>query len=344
MKSERIIDGLVSVIMTNYNTPKDYLRQAIESILNQTYTDFEFIIIDDASTDDSLSVIESYKDDRIVILKNKENIGLTKSLNIGLGICKGEFIARMDSDDISEPQRFEKQVEFLKTHPDVIVCGTWATLIGDWEKYNSTNTQCRMIPNRETFRIYQLFGNNPNIIHISAMFNHLLLKQNDILYDERYTYAQDYRMWISCNQKSNCIVVPEFLVKIRIRNGTISTSKKECQKDCVIRIIQEQLDKLHLTLSDEIKKYHIGLLNERKPYDTTIKLWINEIISANKKYKVYNHRILKKLLWDKWAEICYFGLASENSLNKKASVLFSVPLSRLPLLFKIRKDRKMKTL
>ena len=94
--------------MTNYNTPEEYLRQAIDSILDQTYKNFEFIIVDDASTDNSLSVIESYKDKRVITLKNEENIGLTNSLNRALEVCKGEFIARMDSDDISEPIRFEK--------------------------------------------------------------------------------------------------------------------------------------------------------------------------------------------------------------------------------------------
>ena len=107
----KIISGLVSVVMPNYNTEEEYLRSAIESILNQTYSNFEFIIIDDGSTNDSVSIIESYDDERIVLIKNTENQGVTRSLNIALDHCKGDYIARMDSDDVSFPNRFEKQVE-----------------------------------------------------------------------------------------------------------------------------------------------------------------------------------------------------------------------------------------
>ena len=88
--------GLVSVIMATHNTPEEYLRKSIDSILAQTYTDFEFIIVDDCSTDNSVAIIESYDDNRIRLIKNQENLGLTKSLNVGLRECQGEFVARMD--------------------------------------------------------------------------------------------------------------------------------------------------------------------------------------------------------------------------------------------------------
>lgn len=336
----QVQSGLVSVIMTNYNTPESFLREAIDSILNQTYDDFEFIIVDDASTDDSLSVIEFYTDDRIKILRNEQNIGLTKSLNRALSVCKGEFVARMDSDDISEPQRIEKQVQFLRSNPDVIVCGTWAKFIGDWQQAHTNEYIRRTIPERDTFRVYQLFSNNPNIVHPTAMFNRSLMLKYSIHYNEEYIYAQDYRMWISCSRYGECSIVPEVLLRYRVHDRAISSSKKEIQEDCCNRIIQEQLNELHLTLTDETKLYHIRLLSSvRKPYDIRIKKWMKEIIAANKRYKIYNRRVLKRLLWNKWAEICYFGLASKKSIKERIVVLFSLPLSKYPQLFKIRNKR-----
>ena len=323
--------------MTNYNTPEIFLRESIESILSQTYSNFEFIIIDDCSTDDSVSVIRSYKDSRIKLYINEENIGLTKSLNIALDKCNGEFIARMDSDDISEPERFEKQIEYLKEHQDVIVCGTWARCFGEWRSYNSNDTICRTIPDRVTFRIFQLFGNNPNIVHISAMFNHVLIKKCNVRYDERYIYAQDYRMWISCSEYYNCYIIPEILVKIRVRTGTISTSKKEIQDECVRRIINEQLAKLHLTLTDELVPYHLGLLTARKPYDIRIKEWMKEIVSANQKYQVYNQSILKKLLHEKWIEISYYGLYDRNT---RIQALTHLKITSYPKLLSMYISRK----
>ena len=126
----KLVPGLISVIMSNYNTPEEYLREAIESILNQTYKNFEFIIIDDCSTDNSLEIIKSYNDERIVLIENEENIGLTKSINKGLAVAKGEYIARMDADDVSLPQRFEKQINYMNDHTELIVCGSSMELIG----------------------------------------------------------------------------------------------------------------------------------------------------------------------------------------------------------------------
>ena len=120
----------ISVIMPAYNAEK-YIREAIDSILAQTYTDFEFIIIDDASTDATASIVESYSDERIRFFRNEHNMGVANTLNRGLDLAVGEYIARMDSDDISLPERFAKQVEFMDTHTDVIVCGSNAIVFGD---------------------------------------------------------------------------------------------------------------------------------------------------------------------------------------------------------------------
>ena len=323
--------------MTNYNTPEEFLRESIESILSQSYLNFELIIIDDCSTDDSVSVIQSYKDSRIKLYVNEENIGLTKSLNKAIDLCKGEFIARMDSDDISEPERFEKQVAYLKNHQDVIVCGTWAKLIGDWKESHTNEYIKRTIPDRKTFSIMQLFANNPNIVHPTAMFNRRILIEYNIRYDEKYIYAQDYKMWMRCNDYAKCAIVPEVLLKYRVHGNAISSSKKGFQYDCTKRIIQEQLDRLHLILTDEIAPYHMSLLTARKPYDIRIKEWMKEIISANQKYQVYNQAILKKLLYKKWIEISYYGLYERNN---RIQVLTHLNITSYPKLFSMYISRK----
>ena len=116
----------ISVVMSCYNRA-EYSKLAIESILNQTYKDFEFIIIDDCSTDNTADVIQEYadKDERIVFIKNKQNMDYNYNLRKGFEIAKGEYIARMDDDDISMPERFEKQVEYLDKHPEITVLGTF---------------------------------------------------------------------------------------------------------------------------------------------------------------------------------------------------------------------------
>lgn len=113
----------ISVLMPVYNSEK-YLNEAIESILNQTFVDFEFIIINDASNDNSENIIESYQDSRIKYFKNEKNLGVAKTLNKGLKLAQGKYIARMDSDDISLPERLYKQFKFMEVYNDIDVCGS----------------------------------------------------------------------------------------------------------------------------------------------------------------------------------------------------------------------------
>lgn len=333
---------LISVIMSNYNTPEEYLRQAIESILNQTYPNFEFIIIDDCSTDNSLEIIESYTDKRIKIIRNEQNLGITKSLNKGLAVAVGEFVARMDADDIALPERFEKQVAFLNSHTEHIVCGTGVELIGEWEKKHSNKYLCRTIPDKEQFRINLLFGNCPNIVHPTAMFNHTMLKKYGITYNENYPLAQDYRMWVSCSEVAECANLPETLLNYRVHGKAVSSDKKQLQSEIAIRIMQEQLDKLDLKLSDEYAVIHKDFLYSRKEYDLKCKKWIKTLLNHNKIHKVYNQKLFKKTLWKKWAEISYFGLASQKNPLEMLKVFINIPIMYIPVLFEIKKRRKNK--
>ena len=114
----------ISVLMPVYNTNKKYLKQSIESILKQTFKDFEFIIIDDGSDIKTKKFLKSFKDDRIVLIENEKNLGLIKTLNKGIKLAKGEFIARMDADDISTPDRFEKQLLYMTKNPEIGVLGS----------------------------------------------------------------------------------------------------------------------------------------------------------------------------------------------------------------------------
>ena len=115
----------VSVLMPVYNTKEEYLREAIESILNQTFRDFEFLIIDDGSTNGAQAVIKSYQDERIRFVQNETNLGIFKTRNKLCAMARGEYVATFDSDDISLPTRLEKEVAYLDEHPDVSVVGAW---------------------------------------------------------------------------------------------------------------------------------------------------------------------------------------------------------------------------
>lgn len=327
--------GLVSVIMSNYNTKEEYLRTAIESVLNQSYKKIELIIVDDCSELESLKIIQSYDDKRIVVLKNDKNMGITKSLNRALKIAKGEFVARMDADDICLQQRFEKQVEYLTKHKEVIVCGTWVELFGDGaNKYNQT-TSCKTLPKREELQIHLLFGNHMNIIHPTAMFRHKSMLENNIMYNEKYIYAQDYRMWIECSRFGECANVPEILLKYRIHDNAVSSNKKHIQDQCTREIIEEQLSWLDLKIPGDWEIIHFAYLVGRKNYDLRQRDWVKQIINANRTHNVFNQRTLEEKLWKKWAETTYFALRTQKNLK----LLLNLPFKYWPELVKIRKKR-----
>lgn len=330
---------LISVVMSNYNTDESYLRASIESVLNQTYENFEFIIVDDCSTNNSVAVIESYSDKRIKLIKNKENMGITKSLNIAIKSASGEFIARMDADDISLSQRFEKQVEFLKLNPKYIACGTAIKIIGGYE---DGKIICRTIPDNETFRIYLLFGNYPNIAHPTAMFNHLLLKKHDIEYDEKYPLAQDYKMWVNCSKYAPCYNIEEVLFQYRVHDKAVSVEKQQLQKDIAKQIIAEQLQSLKISCDDDILEIHRNFMLERKEYNLKFKKWIKKLIAQNRIHGIYNTYKLKTILWQRWAEISYFALAKTRNPITITKILVNTPIRYWKKLFETYKHRHVK--
>ncbi len=183
-----MFDPLVTVLMTVYNA-EAHLEAAVKSVLDQTYKDFEFLIINDASTDLTLDIIYSFRDDRIVVFNNEKNLGQTASLNVGLRHAKGKYIARMDADDISYHDRLEKQVEFMKKYPDCAVVGSDMDIID----INGNKKGVQKFPKTFSEIFLSIFYATP-ISHISA-----LMKGDIILriggYDEDFKVVQDYDLW-----------------------------------------------------------------------------------------------------------------------------------------------------
>ncbi len=197
---------LITVIMGVYNGEK-YLRSSVDSILNQSYKNLEFIVVDDGSTDGSLGILESYKDSRLIIIKNEHNIGLTKSLNKALQIARGEFIARQDADDISDPDRLSKQLELLISNSDIGMVGCQAVVINEESGYvDDINLPLNI---NESV----LLESN-QFIHGAALMRYSVL--NEIgCYRDFFRYAQDYDLWLRIVQRYGLLNSPERLYSLR---------------------------------------------------------------------------------------------------------------------------------
>ncbi len=232
----------ISVIMSVFNG-QDYLSEAIESILNQSFTNFEFIIINDASIDRSKEIIELYKDPRIVIITNDQTLGLAKSLNRALKIAKGNFIARMDADDIAIYNRLEIQFK-NSVSLDVDVLGASVDAFskdGNVERWNFP----------ETFPEIFLNGlYSPPFAH-PAVFARKSVMLN-FMYNEDCLYAQDYELWSRMLFEKNIIKVvnlKESALKYRIHDNQVSTDKKAIQQNIRLNVFKNNLKHLGINVA-----------------------------------------------------------------------------------------------
>lgn len=257
----------VSVLMPVYNTEEVFLREAIESILSQTFKDFEFLIINDGSTNNAEEIILSYKDERIKYIKNEFNIGLIKTLNKGLELVQGEYIARMDSDDISLPERFEKQVKYLDKNPEIQVLGTWF-------KYFPGNRIVQTATTPKDIKEKMLVSSN-EIGHPTAMIRNSVLKKFNAKYDENALYVEDYALWLSLIDKVKFANIGEVLLYYRMHKNSICKTNTIPQSlNCAKIVFEAQgeyfgvdstnilnlLDKLQY--NQEIKPAELLIVNE----------------------------------------------------------------------------------
>lgn len=245
----------LSVIMSVYNEPPEWLHIAIQSILDQSYSDFEFIIINDnPEKPDNDRILREFseKDNRVVIITNAKNIGLTKSLNQGLKVAKGEYIARMDADDMSLPLRFERQVTFLDNHPEILCVGSWTTSID--QNGNRLNNVCRYESDYRWVRAQ--FIQNSQISHPTAMF-HRIINNELVQYDETVRYAQDYSLMVSIMQYGEITNLPEVLFCYRNSDSQITSSRKIEQQACAFKAQKRVFSLFKLNTSSQfLELYH----------------------------------------------------------------------------------------
>jgi len=239
---------LVSVLMPVYNGEK-YLKEAIDSILNQTYTNFEFIIINDGSTDKSEEIILSYTDTRINYISNSANIKLIKTLNVGLNAATGKYICRMDADDVSMPNRLEVQVDFMENHPEYVMTGSYVHTIDDMGERQTT---IEYYTKDEDLR-FALLQYCP-FIHPSVIICNDILKKNNYHYLEDYLHAEDYHLWTILAEEGKVANIPLFLLDYRVHNQQISSMHEEFQIKQMKRIQEAHLRRL-------FPKYSLDILS-----------------------------------------------------------------------------------
>lgn len=328
--------ALVSVNMPVYNGER-FLKQAIESILNQTYENWELIIINDCSTDNSLEIINRYNDPRIKIYSNETNKGIGFSRNKAIKHSSGKYIAILDCDDVMLENRLHEQVLFLEKKPAYKMVGSWVELIN--LNGESTGNSWQYTLNDELINT-ELFFNN--YFTQSAIMVEKSVAEN-FLYNERLAPAEDYMLWCQIAEKYAVHTIQKVLVKYRVHDTSISHTAKAVQNNAVKEIITYNLRRLQLeNLSKNEIELHINLLISNKEYIIANKLseqallWLYKLKVQNEKKYIFHrkHFNLKlKRIWNsyfnietsyKWGlnSIKYLFLGVNNQYNIKMKTLF----------------------
>ena len=291
-------DPLVTIFTPVYNCEK-YIAETIQSALDQTFNDFEYLIIDDCSTDNSLGIIESFKDPRIRLIKNKSNQGIAYNRNLAIELSKGKFIAMMDADDISLPKRIEKQVNFLSFKEDYGIVGTGVFNIRENGDDNGDDVQFslpdRLIPSRMLFN---------NYIYTSSV---MIRKKNltkSLRFNKDFIVAEDYELWLRLIRTCKIGHVREKLIKYRMHEGSISNTKKQLMLDTEILLIKKQLEELGCTLTpkefDAFYKISKNNFEKYKDDFEIVNSLVTKLLLANKKSKIFSQEDFSDLLYIYW--------------------------------------------
>ena len=312
----------VTVLMSVYNGEK-YLKEAIDSILNQTFEDFEFLMIDDGSTDQSLKILRSYKDPRLRIVQNEKNIGLIKSLNKGLKLAQGKYIARMDADDISLPERLEKQVTFMDVSPKIGVCGTWLQAFGEIKR-----TVVKSPLNHEDI-IARMFCDN-SIWHPTVIFRKDIIDRYHLFYDENAQGCEDYKLWVEMTKVTILANLPEVLLLYRIHDSQVTklgSNSQDIKNDLVENFLGRPLtnheNKCHKSL--HFAKPHSDILPIQD-----VEKWVDFLKNLNASKKTYIEPMFSQTLYKAKKEMHKNSFYYSTRYNKRyyPFLLFKLFLSK----------------
>ncbi|MFT4202929.1 MAG: glycosyltransferase [Chitinophagaceae bacterium] len=271
-----------------------FMKEAIGSILGQSFRDFELLVVDDGSTDNTASVVQSFADSRIRYEKNETNLKIIQTLNKGLSLAKGKYIVRMDADDIALPDRLEKQVQFMEQNPDVVLCGS---------SINRFSETYSIIDQRgggdDIVRAKLLFDTAVN--HPSAIIRRSVLLEHHLTYPYEYLHTEDYALWYDLSQYGKLVNLGAVLLRYRMHGNNLSMQHSQLQYQNMnrmrLRIMADFLEKSDIGQKAKRMEQYCRLLaldkvsiKEMKAMDQLLM----QVILLNKTSKVYDERGLQQ--------------------------------------------------
>ena len=302
----------VTVLMPTYNV-EPYVREAVESVMAQTFTDFQLLVIDDCSTDETVEVVRTIDDPRIHIVQNEKNVGLAENLNRGLALIDTELVARMDGDDIAEPYWLEHEVAILDNHPEIGICS------GGFERFGTSTSLVRFPEHHTDIMANMLFECSV----IVPTFRMSLYRDHGLRYRTDAFPAEDYRFWAECLRITKIYNLQETLFHYRMHPTQICTARREEQQRKVAEVRRYMLEWLSPDFSEEEKNYYTGQfmtpqIASRQDY-LDRQDFCGKLVAKNRSVGHYNEPALRKGL-DKRLTLTLYSTIVERYFNGGYSI------------------------
>jgi len=303
-------EPVITVFMAAYNAAA-YIKEAIESVITQTFEDYELLIVDDGSVDNTFEIISSFNDPRIRVIRNGKNMGLTSTRNVALNEAKGTYLAILDSDDIAMKNRLQLQYDFFSENPQFALCGSQAFIIDN--SGNQKDEKLVVPTDPDKLKITMLFSNS--YVNSSVMMKTAVLRELGGYKD--YAPAEDYELFTRIAEKYPIKNLPEFLVKYRQHEHNISTVQSAIGAEKVRQIKKNQLLAIGLEPDSTSIATMMSLLMwqyEKTTFADYLNLFTN-LKAANRRLKKYRPDLFERLLFDRWFEVIYQKKAKMNALS-----------------------------
>lgn len=295
----------ITVLMPVYNG-ESYLERAIQSILFQTYEDYKFLIIDDGSTDSSPTILSRYQsqDSRIEVIRNPENLGLIKTLNMGIDAIDTKYVARMDCDDYAHPQRLEAQVNVMESSASVGACGTWITVK---DASNGSEYIQRYPTQHDQIKLDML--TYCAIAHPSVMLRKSFLDRYHLRYNPDFIHAEDYELWTRAIEKFEFTNIPKPLLEYNIHPNNVSSQNKKIQSQIAEKIRLKQLARLTTpkakdgSMIGDLFMNQITIPSTRRDFIAT-RDFLERLYLANREKRIYKATLFNDFIFKTWYRIC----------------------------------------
>lgn len=290
----------LSILMPVFNGAR-YLKYAIESLLAQTFTDFELVVVDDGSTDNSTEILASFSDPRIRVLRNDCNRGIVYSRNRALAEAQGRYIAPFDADDVAHPRKFELQIRFLEEHPDYGMVGSWAYHIDEEGKL--LKTRWRLTARPETIPAIQLF--RAYFIQSAVVYRREAMPEGG--YAMGFEIGEDYRMYFEVAKKYKTVNLPEYLLFYRIHGESIQHRRPDLLAACEPKLYRYIYESLEIDITPE--RYRVlqqlkGNIPMNMRQFREARVFLGEILRRNSQTRVYKQTILYRVVCNRLLKAC----------------------------------------